>query len=166
MILFQNQFQARDRVITNPGNPIKTLYQAQVDKDGVIDLVENGTENLYDYIQSFKDSTDINMIVKRFANGDVDVLSKTQGAYIDIADMPTTYAEMLNTVIRGEEMFNELPLETRAKFHHSFHEWMASMDDMPSWIDKMGYAQDVKSEAEPAAGDVAGVESSAKESAE
>jgi hypothetical protein len=75
-MVFSTQFDARDRIISNAGSRIKQLYEARVDNQGHIDLVESGTEDLYDYIQSFKESCDINTIVKRFAAGDTDVLAR------------------------------------------------------------------------------------------
>lgn len=48
---------------------------------------------------------------------------------------------MLNTVIQGENYFNSLPLETRSKFNHSFREWMASMDNMQEFVEKMGFSE-------------------------
>lgn len=118
-MVFLTQFDARDRIISNAGSRIKQLYEARVDNQGHIDLVESGTEDLYDYIQSFKESVDINTIVKRFAAGDTDVLARRQATYGDFTQLPGTYAELLNTVIQGENYFNSLPLETRAKFNHS-----------------------------------------------
>lgn len=140
-MVFLTQFDARDRTISNVGDRIKQLYEARVDNNGTIDLVEAGRENLYDYIQSFKESCDINTIVKRFASGDTDVLARRQATYGDFTQLPGTYAELLNTVIQGENYFNSLPLETRAKFNHSFREWMASMDNMQEFVEKMGFSE-------------------------
>lgn len=140
-MVFPTQFDARDRTISNVGDRIKQLYEARVDNNGTVDLVEAGRENLYDYIQSFKDSCDINTIVKRFAAGDTDVLARRQATYGDFTQLPGTYAELLNTVIQGENYFNSLPLETRAKFNHSFREWMASMDNMQEFVEKMGFSE-------------------------
>lgn len=140
-MVFPTQFDARDRTISNVGDRIKKLYEARVDNNGSIDLVEAGRENLYDYIQSFKESCDINTIVKRFAAGDTDVLARRQATYGDFTQLPGTYAELLNTVIQGENYFNSLPLETRAKFNHSFREWMASMDNMQEFVEKMGFSE-------------------------
>lgn len=140
-MVFPTQFDARDRTISNVGDRIRQLYEARVDNNGTVDLVEAGRENLYDYIQSFKESCDINTIVKRFAAGDTDVLARRQATYGDFTQLPGTYAELLNTVIQGENYFNSLPLETRAKFNHSFREWMASMDNMQEFVEKMGFSE-------------------------
>lgn len=161
MPVFDTQYDKRPRVYSCPGCRMKDTYTAKVDSNGVLDLQKTGQESLYDYIQSFKDSCDINTIVKRFAAGDVDVLSKKQGTYGDFTNLPSTYAEMLNIVIAGENMFNDLPVEIRAKFHHSFREWMASMDDWPEFAEKMGLSAETApadSAEGPAASGAAGTD--------
>lgn len=124
---FRTQWE-RHAVKSNVGSPEKVTYGASYDEDGRIVLEEKGRENLYDYIQSFRDSCDIHVLLKRYANGEVDVLSKVQGSYGDFTEMPKTYAELLNKINEGEMFFNSLPVETRAKFGHSFTQFMASLD--------------------------------------
>lgn len=141
-MVFPTQYDTRDRIFAAPGDRMKDVYSAQVSHEGTIELYKTGQENLYDYIQSFAESCDINTIIKRFASGDTDVLSKKQGIYDDLTEYPKTYAELLNTVIAGEQAFMELPLETRAKFNHDYRQWLVAMDDMPSWMDAMGIVPD------------------------
>ena len=69
--------------------------------------------------------------------------------------MPKTYAELLNHIIAGKNAFMDLPVETRAKFGHSFERWLASMDDPVDFATKMGI--DVKNES-PAVEDHAHLE--------
>ena len=115
-----------ERFYSNVGSPEVTLYVAKVDEDGSIDLVENGKKNLYDEIQSHKDSVDLKLLLQRFNNGETDVLSKVQGTYADLSDMPKTYADMLNLIKKGESDFLSLPVDVRAKFDHSFEKWLVS----------------------------------------
>ncbi|MBU5626552.1 hypothetical protein KQI82_06415 [Oscillibacter sp. MSJ-2] len=136
---FKTQFDPHDRVHCNEGVPVKILYGAVYDDVGRMNLEEKGRENLYDYIQSFAESVDIHVLLKRFANGETDVLSRVQGAYGDFTQFPTTYAEMLNVVQRGEDFFNELPVETRAKFGHDFSQFIAAMDS-PDFLSRIGAA--------------------------
>ena len=124
---FRTQFE-REPVKSNVGSREKITYGASYDEDGRIVLEEKGRENLYDYIQSHRDSCDIHVLLKRYANGEVDVLSQVQGSYGDFTEMPKTYAELLNRINEGETFFNSLPVETRAKFGHSFTQFMASLD--------------------------------------
>lgn len=145
--IYRLPHEGHARVCKEPGDPEKVLYTSRVRDDGVIELVESGKEDLYAYIQSHKDSCDIHVLLARYQNGDLDVLSKVQGAYGDFTDMPETYAELLNAVIAGENYFNSLPVEVRAKFDHSLEKFMVAMDDMPSFLQKLGV--DVENQPSP-----------------
>lgn len=124
---FENQFREHKHFYSNVGSPIKPIYGLEVDKFGVTQLVEKGQENLYDYIQSHADSVDIHKILERFQNGDSDALNKYQGYYGDITEMPTTFADVLNTVTKAEDLFNSLPVETREKFDFSCGKFIAAL---------------------------------------
>lgn len=134
---FRTQYQPRERVVANPGQREKVLWSPVFDKDGGFELKESGREDLYASIQSHAQSVDIHVILERFARGDVSALSKVQGTYGDFTTVPKTYAELLNSVIQGEQYFLSLPVEVRARFGHDFNKWLVSMDDMPSWLEKM-----------------------------
>lgn len=114
------------------------LYAPQIAKDGTYELVESGRDDLYAAIQSHAESVDIHVILDRYARGDLGALSRVQGVYADVTGVPGTYAEMLNLVVAGEAQFNSLPLETRAKFDHSYAKWIAAMDNFPEWQRLMG----------------------------
>lgn len=127
-MVFDTQFRDPVRVFANVGSREKIMYSPVFDENGVMDLVESGRENLYDYIQSFKESTDINVILRKYGSGDVSALTKTQGCFFDATGMPRTYAEMLNTLISAENTFNSLPLDEREKFGFSFERWLSEFD--------------------------------------
>lgn len=148
MMKFTTQFDQRDRVPANAGTREHILYTTQFDEHGNHTLVESGKENLYDYIQSHKESVDIHVIMERFARGDVQALQRRQAMFGDFTDFPTTYAGMLNAIEAGEQHFMSLPLEVRQKFDNSFQKWLASMDDMPSFLQKMS-VEPVKAEPAP-----------------
>lgn len=78
--------------------------------------------------------------MKRFANGETDVLSRVQGFYGDVSDFPVTYAEMLNRVIEGENFFKDLPVDVRSKFGHSYSEFLASIGT-PEFFDAFGMSK-------------------------
>lgn len=128
-ISYRTQYD-RQRVRSNHGDPVHILYSPQFDSSGHMDLVETGRENVYEYIQSHKDSTDINLLLQRFAKGDVSVLSRRQGMFGDFTQLPTNYADMLNKLNAAEEYFNSLPVEERSKFNHSFAQFISSLGDI------------------------------------
>lgn len=140
--MFKTQYDARDRVLSNSGSPVKKTYGGSYNERGQLILTEKGQEDLYGYIQSFAESVDINVILARFCNGESDALSKVQGFYGDITGMPTTYADALNRIDECREMFQKLPVETRAKFNHSFTEFLAG-SQADDFLEKLGLCPDL-----------------------
>lgn len=134
---FMTQYDARDRIKSNPGNPLKQLYAGSYNERGQVELKEDGTEDLYAFIQSFAESTDIHSILRRYQNGEVDVLEKIQGFYGDITEMPKTYAEALQSIADSEKVFMSLPVEVRAKFGHSFSQFLAASNDA-DFLERLG----------------------------
>lgn len=135
--MFRTQYDARDRTISCAGTPVKKLFKGFYNEKGQVELKEDGEENLYDFIQSFAESTDIHTIVRRFTNGESDVLEKVQGFYGDITEMPRTYAEALQRIADSERVFNSLPVDIRAKFGHSFGEFLTASQEA-DFLDKLG----------------------------
>lgn len=135
--MFKTQYDQRERFITHAGNPIKKLYSGFYNEKGQVELREDGEENLYDFIQSFAESTDIHAILRRFENGESDVLEKVQGFYGDITEMPRTYAEALQRIADSERVFNSLPVDVRARFGHSFSQFLAESQSN-DFLDKLG----------------------------
>lgn len=152
MSKFNTQYDARDRIMSHPGNPIKQLYTGSYNERGQVELMEDGTEDLYAFIQSFAESTDIHAILKRYQNGEVDVLEKVQGFYGDITEMPHTYAEALQRIADSEKVFMSLPVEVRAKFGHSFSEFLAASQEA-DFLDRLGVKPVEQSASEPVAPD-------------
>ncbi len=146
--LFKTQYDARDRIESNPGNPIKQLYKGSYNERGQVELKDDGTENIYDFIQSFAESTDIHAIMRRFENGEVDVLEKVQGFYGDVTEMPKTYAEALQRIADSEKVFMSLPVDVRAKFGHSFSEFLAASNDA-DFLERLGVQVDDNVAPEP-----------------
>lgn len=124
------------RFFTNSGVPWKQEYIPRVEKDGTITLIEGEKTNFQEYIESFRDETDIENIIARFNNGDVNALSKAQGFYGDVKGIPKTYAEILNLVKEGEYIFDRLPVEVKREFDNDFNKWFVSMGS-ERWFDIM-----------------------------
>lgn len=134
MPIFKTQFDPHERVSANLGDPAKILYSAKFDDKGVMDLVETGRENLYEYIQSYKESCDIHVILERFARGDIGALERVQGVYGDFSNVPKSYADMLNLVHSAEDAFSRLPVDERAKYGHSFERWLVEFSPAPDEV--------------------------------
>lgn len=150
---FMTQYDARQRIESNPGNPVKQLYSGAYNERGQVELKEDGTEDLYAFIQSFAESTDIHSILQRYHNGEVDVLEKVQGFYGDITEMPHTYAEALQRIADSEKVFMSLPVDVRAKFGHSFSQFLAASQEA-DFLDLLGVKPSEQSASKSSAPDL------------
>ena len=139
---FRTMYDAHETIFAEPGCEDVPIYSPSVDNEGHIILDEVGVKNLPEYIDSFRESCDINNLVARFNAGDVSALSRVQGAYFDATQLPKTYAEMLNTVFNAEKTFNSLPLDVREKFDNSYVKWLSMMDDAEQFALLMGVSKD------------------------
>lgn len=123
------KFDKHARVFSNPGSPYRCTYSASYTSDGRLELVEGEPENIYEQIQMYADDCDLNILLKRYQNGEVDVFNQVETFYADVADMPRNYAELLNKVSQAENFFSTLPSEIRERFNNSPHEFLASVGD-------------------------------------
>lgn len=145
---FKTQYDARERVFTDPGSPEHITYAGHYDEKGRVVLEESGRENIYDFIQSHAESCDIHVLMKRYQNGDFEALSQKQGFYGDFLDFPKTYAEALNHMNEMERQFMALPVETREKFGNSFTEFLAASAE-PDFLDRLGIKKESVTEPDP-----------------
>lgn len=125
--MFKTQFDKRDRFYTSIGNPVIETFTGRYDKNGDLQLVNTGTENLYDKIQSEAAACDMDNILRRFANGDISVLSQSQGIYADVADAPMHFTDALNMVRAVEAQFDTLSAEDREKYDNDWVKYGASL---------------------------------------
>lgn len=124
---FYGVLEQPERYFSNSGDRIVPVYTPNISPDGHIDLIQSGEHNLYAEIQSHKDSVDINVILERFVAGDLDALNRRPALYLDVSEMPKTYAEMYQKVIDAEQYFKSLPLEVREAFDQSPEKFFVTM---------------------------------------
>lgn len=146
---FKTQYDTHDRIFAEPGSREHITYGGHYDEDGRVVLEETGRINVYDEIQSHADSVDLHVLMQRYSCGDVDCLSRRQGFFGDVLDFPQTYAEALNHMQEMERQFMALPLDVRAKFGHSFSEFLAASGDA-DFLQKLGIVSDPEPAPAPA----------------
>lgn len=122
--------------VTSAGSRYRSIFSPIVSPDGTIQLVESGKEDIQQYIDSFRDQTDMTYILQRMATGDTSVLNQKEPMFGDFTNMPQTYAEALQLVIDREAQFMQLPLEVRNKFDNDFRKWFAQSGS-EEWFQKM-----------------------------
>jgi len=133
--------------VSCPGNRYHTLYKATVLKSGDIRLTENGKEDIWEIINSEKESCDMSHILKQMSLGDYSMI-RTDAQYLDRSTMPTSKREVLDLFINIEDRFNALDLETRNKFDNDWRKWYMETEDMESWNKKMSIEKELVLEKE------------------
>lgn len=128
--------------VSDPGSPIKEKFHGKVLPSGEIELVYDCDENIQEYIDSFEQETNIENIIARVNNGEIDLLNSAVGAYVDTVGMPRTYAEILQTVIDGQRTFETLPVEIKERFGNDFNQWFAQLGD-DDFLVKSGFVKAV-----------------------
>ncbi len=148
---------------TAVGSGIIPTYTPHLEKDGTLTLVQDGEHNLYEEIQSHKDSTDLQLIINRYMNGDPTVLSRVQGAYGDFSEMPLSLHAAYDLVRKAELDFKKLPAEIQASFDNDPTKFIMSLGS-DEWMEKMQISK-VSESIAPAANESAARETAARESA-
>ena len=121
---------------TAVGSGIIPTYTPHLEKDGTLTLVKDGEHNLYEEIQSHKDSTDLQLIINRYMNGDPAALSRVQGAYGDFSQMPQSMHEAYDLMRKAELDFKKLPAEIQASFDNDPTKFIMSLGS-DEWLEKM-----------------------------
>lgn len=134
---FRTWREKHERVYSDCGNPIRIVYSGKLDVDGKLVIEEVGKENLYDYIQSFAESVDINNIIRRFENGETNLLERVQGFYFDTTELPKNMSELLNKIHAAETGFERMPADFKEKYGNDFQQFLCtfSPDDLISTIE-------------------------------
>lgn len=118
------------KYITESGTKLIAKYAMKIDeKTGYEYLAPTGEyDNVYDRIQADYPSTDINLLMERFALGDTEAINIKQGFYADVTNMPKTYAELFQRYEDAHKFFDELPTDLKEMFNNSFTEFWSEMD--------------------------------------
>ena len=112
--------------IASAGESIHTLYTG-VWKTNSLVLVESGTVDLQERIQSQAPLTDLAYMIKRLKLGDNSVLTKRQALYGDFTALPSDGSQLVNTLLTAEYAFNQLPVDERKKHGYDYRSWLASI---------------------------------------
>lgn len=110
--------EAHDIFKSPTGDGTVEVYELKADAKGnpTEQLVLTGKKSLFDEIQSFHESTEINNIINRFVNGETHLLHQVDGVYADVTNAPESYADYFRKVREAEKIFNQLPDEIKDKF--------------------------------------------------
>ena len=81
--------------VSDPGTRERIIYSAKINENHVIEVVPAGKEDWQDYIESFRDKTDMAYVLKQLSLGDSSVLNPNQPSYSDFTQIPKSLAEAM-----------------------------------------------------------------------
>lgn len=99
------------------GSPVRATFSRRTTEYGDTFLVETGSVNVRDLIQSYAQECDINYIVDRYAHGDATVLQKKQGFYADVTGFPQSLADTFKSLADSRAIFDRLPDGIKSRFN-------------------------------------------------
>lgn len=117
-----------DSPISECGSQIKDVYSAKRDNVGNLVVDKVGEENVYDYIQSFAQSVDLDLIMQRYENGETDALNKVQGFFGDFSSVPDNWPAVLNLINQGKVNFERMPSDFKEKYGNDFERFVCTFD--------------------------------------
>lgn len=126
--MFDTQY-TRDTssIRTSSGSGIEPVYSLVLDDKGVETVQQTGQRDIYSEIQSFRESTELSVLLQRYAQGDVTALNQKVGTFMDLVDMPKTYAELFQRARDAEITFMQLPADLKEIFNGSYTEFWSQM---------------------------------------
>lgn len=130
------ELEVKDQFLTPAGDRFRPVYTPEISADGQIELVQTGVEDVQQYIDSFKDSCDISVMVQRFLAGDESALRNGNPVFMDLLGAPKTLAEAYALNFRAESAFNNLPADVRAKFNNNFFTFLSGAGSK-EWFDSL-----------------------------
>ena len=83
-----------------------------------------GTHSISEYINSFNDTTDIKKIFEKYQAGDVSVLTRRVGEYIDTLGCPETLLDAQLMLKNGQILFDQLPADIREKYENNVEKFI------------------------------------------
>lgn len=126
-----------DRFVCDPGSPCKPVYSPVLQEDGTIVLAETGKVNTQEMIDIEAEQCSLEVILARYANGDLDALNRYEPLYADVSDFPKTYAEYLQHAINAENGFHKLPVEVQKKYDNNWRNWLMA-SGTEDWFKDLG----------------------------
>lgn len=157
---FNNPLSDTDVLIVRPhtktptyasptGERLVPVYGERINEDGEKVLEVIGESNQYDKIQASLDSTKIEDIIRRYEAGDITILEKSKGQYIDATKLPKDMMSAQNNLIALQEQFNSLSLQAKEQFGMDFNKFLKALenDDIPG-ITKDEILKETKEEKE------------------
>lgn len=135
------------KFVSNPGKRFKEEFHGVLGEDGYITLVSDGFTDTQKMIDADAVGSDVKSLIAKALAGDMSVFRADAPFYADVANMPKSYAQILNIVRDAHAEFDKLPLDIRNQFNNDFEMWFATLGT-DEWFKRCGV--DLTQSNEPA----------------
>lgn len=128
---FVSAFSPKPKTFTNPGNQFYNEGRVVFEPDGNMKLEVLKERDRFIEIQSYKDSTDVSMLIKRYQNGDQTALLRSNsGVFCDISSMPRNIHEAKQLYKNVENLYISMGDDIKAVYNDpmAFAEAFTSAD--------------------------------------
>lgn len=127
---FKTKYDKHDRTETNPGSRFSPTFALSSKVAGIMDLEIVGEVDIYESIQSHRESVDIKNIMKRFELGETNLLKPDRGMIVDITNVPTNIPDVMKIVLTAKQQFDSLPMDIRETYNFSPEEFIADIGSL------------------------------------
>lgn len=142
-IYSQFNFRSKPKIYTPSGSPEYVESHVKFLPDGNMVLEPGKIRNRQAEINSYKASTDVNNLIKRYENGDqLALLRDNTGAYADLSEMPKNIheAERLSKQIRA--VYDSMGSDIKDKYR-TVDEFLCAFSTDSNFSDFIHFSQDV-----------------------
>lgn len=126
MRLYKYRIPKVKDIVTNPGSRIEKLFTPKFNGMQIV-LVESGTVDVQDRINSYAPYTDIRYMLTQLKYGNSSVLSARPPMYGDFSSMPSHPVDALNFISDVERRFNSLPEDVKASCNNDWRVYFANL---------------------------------------
>lgn len=113
-------------IVTCPGSRVEILYTPKFNGSHIV-LVESGTVDVQDRINSYAPYTDIRYMLNQLRYGNRSVLTTRPVMYGDFSSMPAHPVDALNFISDVERRFNSLSDDIKASCNNDWRVYFANM---------------------------------------
>ncbi len=126
MRLFKYRIPDTGDIVTCPGSPVETLFTPSFNGSEIV-LLESGTVDVQERINSYAPYTDISYMLSQLKVGDTSVLSPRSPMYGDFSSMPSHPVDALNLISDVEHRFDSLPDDVKASYNNDWRVYFTGL---------------------------------------
>lgn len=123
-------------------SPVVLVYGYFTDDNGDVQFGQVSEENIYDKIQSYADSCDMDFVKQMILDGECPAPAISDDAFFDTTVFPDNLIDAMDGIKSASIAFNSLPFELRKKYNNNVYEFAKKFDF--SILQKKEINEDVK----------------------